>query len=134
MWTDWEGRLQLKFIRLVRLSRNLIDLVWDSRPTESTDHLKVHPFIHAGEKWETKIRTLRKHLADDRCDAMIVTSLTEIAYLLNLRGNDLAYTPVFKAYLLVSQGETILYVNKNRINLGIILHLNSEPCETECVR
>lgn len=40
----------------------------------------------------------------------------------------------FQAYLLVSQSESFLYVNKDRVNLGITLHLNSEPCNTECVK
>lgn len=95
-WMEWESYLQLKFIRLVRLSQNLIDNVWTERPQDSTVQIKVQPLEHAGEKWQTKIQTLRKHLLKERCDAMIVTSLTEIAYLLNLRGNDLPYTPVFK--------------------------------------
>lgn len=96
VWLEWEAKLQLKFIRLIRLNHNLIDLVWLHRPKESTDAIKVHSMQFAGEKWQTKIEKLRKHLIEEKCDAMIVTSLTEIAYLLNLRGNDLPYTPVFK--------------------------------------
>lgn len=96
MWLEWEELLQLKFIRLIRLNHNLIDLVWLDRPKENTEVIKVHPIKYAGEKWQSKIQTLRKHLVDEQCDAIIVTSLTEIAYLLNVRGNDLPYTPVFK--------------------------------------
>lgn len=95
-WLEWEDKLQLKFIRLIRLNHNLIDLVWLDRPKENTEVIKVHPIKYAGEKWQSKIQTLRKHLVDEQCDAIIVTSLTEIAYLLNVRGNDLPYTPVFK--------------------------------------
>lgn len=93
---EWESYLQLKYIRLIRISQNLIDNVWSERPDESLAPIKVHPIEHAGEKWQTKIQTLRKQLVKENCDAMIVTSLTEIAYLLNLRGNDLPFTPVFK--------------------------------------
>lgn len=96
VWMEWESYLQLKYIRLVRLSQNLIDNVWTDRPHDGSAAIKVQPLEHAGEKWQTKIKTLRKQLVKENCDAMIVTSLTEIAYLLNLRGNDLPYTPVFK--------------------------------------
>lgn len=51
---------------------------------------------YAGERWISKIGTLRSNLSALNCDAMVVTSLTEIAYILNLRGNDIPYTPVFK--------------------------------------
>lgn len=78
------------------MNRNLIDAVWLNRPPPNTKVIKVQEKIYAGEPWQSKIKTLREKLVDDHCDAIIVTSLTEIAYLLNLRGNDLPYTPVFK--------------------------------------
>lgn len=93
---EWETELQLKYIRLIRLNENLIDNVWTDRPSENTAPIKVHPLEYAGEKWQSKIKRLRKQLVMDSCDAMIVTSLTEIAYLLNLRGDDFRYVPVFK--------------------------------------
>ncbi|XP_031640663.1 xaa-Pro aminopeptidase 1 [Contarinia nasturtii] len=134
IWHEWKEKLQIKSIRLLQMDRNLIDSVWLNRPPPNTELIKVQPVIYAGEKWQSKIKTLRQKLAEDHCDAIIVTSLTEIAYLLNLRGNDLPYTPVFKAYLLVTQNESILYVNKDRIDLGINYHLNSLLCNTECVK
>lgn len=96
LWQQWELELQQKFIRLVRVNRNLIDMVWHDRPQPIGDEVHVQPYLYAGEKWQTKVRTLRDHLVRLRCDAIVVTSLTEIAYLLNLRGNDLPHTPVFK--------------------------------------
>lgn len=85
-----------RFIRLVRVNRNLVDIIWPERPRPPADLLQVHPVNYAGEKWQSKIETLRAQLVREQCDAMIVTSLTEIAYLLNLRGKDLPHTPAFK--------------------------------------
>lgn len=99
---EWETKLQLKYIRLVRLNENLIDHIWTDRPSDSAAPIKVHPLEYAGEKWQSKIQTLREQLKTDNCDAMIVTSLTEIAYLLNLRGEDFRYTPVFKVRSLLN--------------------------------
>lgn len=86
----------MKYIRLIRLNQNLVDCVWKDRPEPNTNVVQVHPLEYAGEKWETKIHTIREKLLSDRCDAIVITSLTEIAYLLNLRGDDVPYTPVFK--------------------------------------
>lgn len=96
MWMEWETEFQLKYIRLVRLNENFVDNIWTDRPAESMAPIKVHPLKYAGEKWQTKIKALREQLQKDNCDAMVVTSLTEIAYLLNLRGEDFQYTPIFK--------------------------------------
>lgn len=84
---------------MVKVSRNLVDEVWKDRPAPADDPIFVHPLLFAGEKWQTKIMSLRLRLVETRTDAIIVTSLTEIAYLLNLRSNDLAHTPVFKVDL-----------------------------------
>lgn len=80
----------------MKMNRNLVDLTWINRPPPNNNVIKVHYIEHAGEKWQSKLNKLRRKLIEDHCDAMIVTSLTEVAYLLNLRGNDLPYTPVFK--------------------------------------
>lgn len=78
------------------MNKNLIDEIWHDRPSENIEPIRVYPLQYAGEKWESKIATIRTNLVSARSDAIIVTSLTEIAYTLNLRGEDLPYTPVFK--------------------------------------
>lgn len=64
----------------------------------------------------------------------VVTSLTEIAYLLNLRGGDFRYVPVFRAYLIVSQEEVILYTNKSKIHLDVEIKLNFDFKTNACHR
>lgn len=96
MWLNWEAELERKYIRLIRVDRNLIDMIWADRPAIVSEDIFIHKYYLAGEKWESKIERLRDQLAKKRCDAMIVTSLTEVAYLLNLRGSDLPHIPVFK--------------------------------------
>lgn len=136
LWAEWEYELSLKYIRLMRINRNLIDTIWGvDRPLPHNDQLQVQPLMYAGEKWESKVARLRANITANGCDAMVVTSLTEIAYLLNLRGTDIPYVPVFKAYMIVTQTDLFLYVNQTRIGLGIQLHLKSEPCHHDnCVQ
>ncbi|KAJ6637472.1 Xaa-Pro aminopeptidase 1, partial [Pseudolycoriella hygida] len=130
LWSKYDTHLHRKLIRLVKVSRNLVDEIWTAKPIPFNGEIFVQPLYHSGEKWQTKIMSLRLRMVETRSDAIIITSLTEISYLLNLRSNDLAHTPVFKAYMIVSHNETLLYVDKTRINLGIKLHLKAEPCFT----
>ncbi|XP_058467362.1 xaa-Pro aminopeptidase ApepP [Malaya genurostris] len=136
LWHSLERQLNLHSIKLIKVNRNLVDLVWGSqRPAPKSNSIKVHPVRFAGERWDGKVNKLRSNLTSLRCDAMIVTSLTEVAYVLNLRGSDIPYTPVFKAYLIVSNREIVLYTNRTHITTGLINHLKSHNCHNEyCVQ
>lgn len=116
LWEEWDAILvkSHKFIHLVRIYHNLIDLVWTKRPPPIRNPITVHPLVYAGKKWQDKVYTLRDHLLAERCDAIIVSSLTEIAYLLNLRGNDLPHTPVFKVDRFMNMRKKVLVsINTN---------------------
>lgn len=106
-WSAWEKNFSREGLSLIQVKNNLVDLVWTSdRPEPRQFSIKVHPQMYAGEKWQSKLQRLRKALLAYEVDAMVVTSLTEIAYLLNLRGFDIPYIPVFKV--------TLVYAFMNR--------------------
>jgi len=102
LWIEWERQLDGKLLKLVKINTNLVDHIWGSERPETPKNqvIKVHEKRYAGEKWQDKVKELRKRLAHLGCDAMVVTSLTEVAYLLNIRGTDIPYTPVVKVGLL----------------------------------
>lgn len=95
-WHRWETQLHGKFIRLLRVNRNLVDEMWPERPPANADAIQVHGVHYAGERFGAKLAAVRRYLREHEADAMVVSALTEIAWVLNLRGNDLPYTPVFK--------------------------------------
>lgn len=96
LWRKWESELEDRMLKLRNVNNNIIDLVWKDRPEPDMIKIQILHKSYAGEKWEDKIKELRERLHHFKCDAMIVTSLTEIAYLLNIRGRDLPFTPVIK--------------------------------------
>ncbi|XP_017041184.1 xaa-Pro aminopeptidase 2 [Drosophila ficusphila] len=135
-WIQWERELEEKLLKLVKINNNLIDLIWGSERPETPKHhvIKVHPKHFAGESWQDKVKELRRRLAHLGCDAMVITSLTEIAYLLNIRGNDIPYTPVVKSYAIVSQDDVFFYVDHAKISLGIDFHLRTDCFNEYCVK
>lgn len=68
-------------------------------------------------------------------DGIVITALDEIAWLLNLRGNDIAYSPVFKSYVYVSQSQVVLFVDQNKFKLANtkirrhLSELNTDNCK-----
>lgn len=100
LWNEWESALNENSQKLVRINRNLVDVGWSSqRPKPSIFDINIHEPQFSGEKWQEKVEAVRLNLANKNCESIIITSLTEIAYLLNLRGNDYRYMPVFKVKL-----------------------------------
>ncbi|XP_037953198.1 xaa-Pro aminopeptidase 2-like [Teleopsis dalmanni] len=135
LWLKWERELKDKFLELTKINNNLVDLIWGSeRPSPITMQITVQERLYAGDRWEDKVSELRRQLESHKCDAMVVTSLTEIAYLLNIRGRDIPYTPVVKSYLIVSKHDIFFYVDRHKFNLGIDLHLHTDCFNDKCVQ
>ena len=87
----------------------LVDAVWSDRPK-----FAAHParaFEHGQRSAAEKLSMLRSELAHEGADAILLSSLEDIAWLVNLRGADLACTPVFRAYALVLPDRAFIYTN-----------------------
>lgn len=68
-------------------------------------------------------------------DALVVTSLDEIAWLLNIRGYDLPNTPVLRSYVIVTQGAVHLYAPRQKVLRAVDIHLKMDSCfHADCVK
>ena len=61
---------------------------------------------------------------------MVVTALDEVAWLFNMRGNDIPYTPVFRAYAVVDKKKVILYLPPEKQGFHVKQHLASQVSNT----
>lgn len=104
--------------------------VWNNRPELPTDKIEVHPLKYAGESAADKIHRLLGKARENGCDAMLLTALDEIAWTLNLRGNDVECNPVFVSYLLLSDRQNVLFVNPAKVSDEVREHLFLSGVET----
>mmetsp|Transcript_39217 Transcript_39217/g.63678 ORF Transcript_39217/g.63678 Transcript_39217/m.63678 type:complete len:659 (-) Transcript_39217:9-1985(-) len=88
---------------------DLVDQVWADQPAQPANPIQIHPLEFAGEAASAKITKLRSQMKAKGADCIVLTTLADIAWLLNLRGNDISLTPVFYSYLLVSHDQVILF-------------------------
>ena len=79
-------------------------------------------YLFLGQSWQDKIKTVRAELSELGVDAVVVTALDEIAWLLNLRGSDISYSPLFKSYVYLSLTQAILFVDPLKLKLVCLLH------------
>lgn len=102
---------------------DLVDLIWENRPPISTEPVWELDVRYAGKSREEKLSDVRGKMRAEEADALLLTALDEIAWLLNLRGNDVKYTPVFMAYMLVTQEKAVLCVHEQILPEGIRMKL-----------
>lgn len=79
-----------------------------------------------GEPHTDKIKRLQEELKSKKNKAMVLNMLDEVAWLLNLRGSDIDFNPVFFAYSVVSQDKVVLFVDPSQINDNVRKHLGED--------
>ena len=89
---------------------DLVGTIWTDRPAIIPSRIYDLDASVTGKSAEAKLETLRTYLNQSSFDYFLTTNLEEIAWLYNLRGNDIPRTPVFFSFLLVTPDEDRLYV------------------------
>ncbi|XP_035230284.1 probable Xaa-Pro aminopeptidase P [Stegodyphus dumicola] len=137
-WLHLKEKLEKSGISLYEDDSNLIDDIWNipqGRAPESVSHIYIHDLKYAGRTWEEKIKDLRDTFDQKMVDGLVIPTLDEISWLFNLRGSDVVYTPVFKAYAFVSKKQIRLYVKPLKMTPEVEKHLCPQVNnETECVQ
>jgi Xaa-Pro aminopeptidase len=89
---------------LVSTGENLVDLIWANRPSLPISPVSIWPLEYAGESYASKLQRIKDEPVVKSAEEkhLIITTLDSIAWLLNLRGQDIPHNPVFLAYMIVS--------------------------------
>ena len=107
-----------------KATNDALDAFWTDRPGLPAEPvLNYERFVTGLVPRATKLAALRQSLVSRGAGAYLVTALDEIAWLLNLRGNDIAYNPVFLAWLWVEADRCILFTDASRLHEGVALAL-----------
>ncbi|XP_074615236.1 xaa-Pro aminopeptidase 1-like isoform X2 [Acropora palmata] len=130
-WYKMLQELSAAGLSLVFTEKNLVDLVWEDhgRPDPPSEGLMVLDIAFTGKSWQEKVQEVRAALAKKKADILVVTALDEIAWLLNLRGSDVVFNPVFFAYVMIKQDELLLFINESKIDKAISKHLGLDNSE-----
>lgn len=97
-------------------SHDLIEEIWTDRPGLPQRPVFAHSEDFAGESRSHKLLRLRQRMAEEGCGSTLLSALDDIAWLLNLRGNDIEFSPVFYAYVLVGTEEVYLFTHANQLS------------------
>lgn len=113
-WLFTEAQIQHYKQPLIPLDPNPIDALWTDRPAPPQDFIQIHPLSYAGESNESKRKRIGAAL---KADHVLITACDSIAWLLNIRGNDVPHTPlVHSVCVLHRDGTYDLFVDLDKIN------------------
>jgi Xaa-Pro aminopeptidase len=98
---------------------DLLGPLWEGRPALPLHSIFEQDLYFAGLSRAEKLQTLRNELRAEGCHYYLVCTLEDIAWLLNLRGSDVVYTPVFVAYFVLGLEEAYLFIHPDKVPAAI---------------
>ena len=99
------------------------DRIWTDRPSRPMAEAYVHDETLAGETVDSKLERTIASLELNGADAMLISALDEIAWLFNMRGSDVEFTPVAIAHAYISEKEKCLFIDSKKVNGELAGHL-----------
>lgn len=109
----------------IKYDSDLVDRLWDNRPALPANPIYSLSEDFTGRSTADKLTEIRKYMKENNCDFHLLTSLDDIAWLLNMRGSDVACNPVFLSYLLIGLEEVTLFCNIEALEKEAALSLNT---------
>ncbi|MCI9441862.1 MAG: M24 family metallopeptidase [Ruminococcus sp.] len=106
----------------VRYDLDLIDDIWERRPPLSEKPAFLLNLKYAGETVGKKLERVRETMKEQGADALVITSLDDIGWLLNIRGNDVEYFPLLLSYAVIEKDGVELYADERKFSEEILTH------------
>lgn len=111
---------------LVAVTPNPIDALWQDRPAPPLSPIVLHDATFAGEAAADKIARVQAEIARGRADSLVVSDPHSLAWLLNIRGGDVAHTPLPIGWGVVpATGRAILIADSAKISNAVRAELES---------
>ena len=96
--------------------KDLVGEMWEDRPALSKEPAWLLEDQNCGATSKEKITNVRAEMQKKGAESLLLTSLDDIAWLFNLRGNDIAYNPVVLSFCLITEQEVRLFIQKGSLN------------------
>lgn len=100
--------------------------IWEDRPSMPDSPAYIYDINYAGVSCEKKIAAIRAELKKKGVDALFLSALDEIAWTLNLRGNDVHCNPVVVSYLLITQEDAFYFIAPEKVTQEVEAYLKEQ--------
>ena len=108
---------------MVPIAGNLVDDVWEEQPNPPSNGIYALHESVTGSGVAEKLSNVRKEMADAGVDKLVITKLDEIAWVTNLRGDDIQFNPVFESYMVIEMERSTCFT-RVKLPAGLIDELS----------
>jgi Xaa-Pro aminopeptidase len=124
--TRLKKALTKKNVELIPVPHNLVDTIWKTRPAPPSEPIYPYDLAYAGETSADKRAKIAKELEKNNLAAAIITDTASIAWLLNIRGNDVPHTPLPLSFAIIDiTGKIDWFVDPRKITKDLPQHLGN---------
>ena len=121
VYVDYFNASKKVNIKIINLKKNLIDYIWKRNLTiQNTDKIFVLDKKFCGKSPSAKIKSIFKFLETKKADSIFIQNSESAAWLFNLRGADLPYTPITFCYVLISKKIIFIFLEKPELSKKIL--------------
>ena len=118
-------------LELSTMTEDIFDTIWEDRPNLPETPVFILDESRTGASCSEKIARIQEKISKNGASAIILSALDEIAWTLNLRGEDVHCNPVFISYLLISEESNTLYILEEKITDEVRAYLKSHQVEVK---
>lgn len=115
----------------LHVTEDLVDLIWEERPMLPKNPVTIFSEQYVGLSTNDKLAKLRDEMKKQGANVHLLTCLYDICWLLNVRGNDIAYVPVVLSYLAVLEEKCIWFVQKEVVTEELKDYLAKNQIEVQ---
>lgn len=113
----------------LKCQEDLVGKIWTDRPEMSKEPVYILDAEYAGKTREEKIADVRKAMKEAGANVHVISSLDDIVWLLNIRGNDIVYNPVVLSYVMLTVDKVHFYVQEEAVSAEIKAELEKAGVE-----
>lgn len=113
----------------INMNKDLLNNIWDTRSELPKNKIFIHDVKYAGKSAKEKLEEVRNHMKEVSAENYILSSLDDIAWLCNIRGNDIDFNPVALSYVIIKLDSAVLYINGEKVDAETKAVLNKEGFE-----
>ena len=113
------------------VDEDLIDLIWKDRPAMSAEPVRILDMAYTGKSTKEKLADVREEKKEKGAQLQLMSSLYDIAWLLNVRGNDISYVPVVLSFLALSEDSCTWFVQEQIVTEELKAYLTENGITTQ---
>lgn len=117
---------------VLRTDLDLPARVWQDRPPRSAAEVVDYPESFAGRSTADKLAELRATLAEQQLDAIVISALPDLCWLLNIRGSDVPYCPLVEGFLHVTADAAVFCVADGKVSAALQARLAGAGVTLDC--